>query len=327
MKPASDQPLPSVLTRIAPTQVGKQRVGTRVRVLQDPATGEEFTFHKDHFETGGFSQVYGGRDGAGRERVFKRLSLLQPKASEASQRLALREAGYHAGESHVLAVTREILLLRDASPRLAQELRILTTRRERTLSKIYLVMEPMRDDFLGCIRGLETQGEATRQGVAWELAAQLIEQLEHMHGRGIAHRDVKSENVLLTQDAAGKPQILLGDFGRAQRVLGACDAKREDATRLGVMCLQTLMPHRRCTAYAEDRDGARQECAAKHAAFAPLVSALLAGDLASAKAGLSSAFNAHAQAQGRAFLTTRETKLTEMRESNARIDRERAPLT
>lgn len=326
MQPKSDSSLPSVLSRIQPTQMSKKRVGERVRLLEDPVTGEQFTFHKDHFETGGFSQVYGGRDSNKSARVFKRVSLLAPKAGQDGQRRALRSLGYRAGESDMLAVIREVLLLREASPRLAQDLRVLTTRRGQALSKVYLVMEPMRDDFLGCIRGLETHTPATRQGVTWELAAQLIDQLAHTHGRGIAHRDVKSENVLLAQDGGKSPQILLADFGRGQRVSGTCDAKREDAERLGVMCLQTLMPHRRSTAFSVERAGALQECAQEHACFAPLVTALLAGDLATAKACLPAAYGSARQSHALAFLASRDNKLSEVQATNAQIDRELAAL-
>ena len=38
-----------------------------------------------------------------------------------------------------------------------------------------------------------------------------------MHSKGIAHRDLKVENILISYDLDGNPEIKLGDFGSATK--------------------------------------------------------------------------------------------------------------
>ncbi|XP_051517873.1 serine/threonine-protein kinase PINK1, mitochondrial [Myxocyprinus asiaticus] len=42
---------------------------------------------------------------------------------------------------------------------------------------------------------------------------QLMEGVDHLCGQGIAHRDLKSDNVLLEFDCAGCPRLVITDFG------------------------------------------------------------------------------------------------------------------
>jgi non-specific serine/threonine protein kinase len=46
-----------------------------------------------------------------------------------------------------------------------------------------------------------------------ELAAQIAEALAAIHGMGVLHKDLKPANVLIREDAAGRPGIILTDFG------------------------------------------------------------------------------------------------------------------
>ncbi len=51
-----------------------------------------------------------------------------------------------------------------------------------------------------------------------DLLAQLLEALEAVHGAGLVHRDVKPANLLLEVTGAGRPRLLLSDFGAAARI-------------------------------------------------------------------------------------------------------------
>ena len=45
-----------------------------------------------------------------------------------------------------------------------------------------------------------TGGEVLSEEAGGALFAQLVAGLQHIHARGVAHRDLKLENVLLTKD-------------------------------------------------------------------------------------------------------------------------------
>ncbi|HEX8959031.1 MAG TPA: serine/threonine-protein kinase, partial [Solirubrobacterales bacterium] len=52
-----------------------------------------------------------------------------------------------------------------------------------------------------------------------EIGADLCEALDHAHGRGVVHRDIKPQNVLVTEE--GEPHAKLMDFGIARLSDGA----------------------------------------------------------------------------------------------------------
>ena len=58
-----------------------------------------------------------------------------------------------------------------------------------------------------------------------EIGADLCEALDHAHSRGVVHRDIKPQNVLVTED--GEPRAKLMDFGVAR----LADARRADRAR------------------------------------------------------------------------------------------------
>ena len=66
---------------------------------------------------------------------------------------------------------------------------------------------------------------------AYEIARQAAEGLSAAHAAGVVHRDIKSSNIMLSEDRAGKPVAKLMDFGLAQ-VTGASKLTRVD-TRVG----------------------------------------------------------------------------------------------
>ncbi len=68
------------------------------------------------------------------------------------------------------------------------------------------------------------------------LARQLAAALEHAHAKGVVHRDLKSENVLLTESGAVK----IADFGIAKRLAG--DGPDLTATRKVVGTCRSMSP-------------------------------------------------------------------------------------
>ncbi|XP_033899230.2 serine/threonine-protein kinase PINK1, mitochondrial-like [Acipenser ruthenus] len=45
------------------------------------------------------------------------------------------------------------------------------------------------------------------------LILQLLEGVDHLNRQGIAHRDLKSDNILLERDSVGRPRLVITDFG------------------------------------------------------------------------------------------------------------------
>lgn len=62
-----------------------------------------------------------------------------------------------------------------------------------------------RGDLMGYIKGKESLGEEEAAG----LFSQVLDAVEYIHTMGIAHRDLKPTNILLTKDM----KIKLADFG------------------------------------------------------------------------------------------------------------------
>ncbi|GFH33329.1 NimA-related protein kinase 8, partial [Haematococcus lacustris] len=51
------------------------------------------------------------------------------------------------------------------------------------------------------------------EGLAWEWLVQLLLALSYCHSKKVLHRDVKTQNVMLS-----KGKVLLGDFGLAKQL-------------------------------------------------------------------------------------------------------------
>jgi calcium-dependent protein kinase len=61
------------------------------------------------------------------------------------------------------------------------------------------------------------------------LIRQLVSAVAHIHSRGICHRDIKLQNILIENEGASDPQVKLIDFGFATRFVGVTPLK----TRIG----------------------------------------------------------------------------------------------
>ena len=67
---------------------------------------------------------------------------------------------------------------------------------------------------------LAGEGELSDREIA-EVGADLCEALDHAHSRGVVHRDIKPQNVQVTEGAEGDQRAKLMDFGIAQLADGA----------------------------------------------------------------------------------------------------------
>lgn len=77
----------------------------------------------------------------------------------------------------------------------------------------YLVMQLLEGVELA---DLLTEPTAPKRVVEWSI--QILRGLEHAHGQGVIHRDLKPQNVFLTRDKHGAPLLKLVDFGIAKLV-------------------------------------------------------------------------------------------------------------
>ena len=68
---------------------------------------------------------------------------------------------------------------------------------------------------------------------AVDFMIQILAGLEHAHGKGVVHRDLKPQNVFVTRDAAGGEVLKLVDFGIAKIVAG--EGAGEQMTRAGLV--------------------------------------------------------------------------------------------
>jgi serine/threonine protein kinase len=68
---------------------------------------------------------------------------------------------------------------------------------------------------------------------AVELGLQIVRGLEHAHGQGVVHRDLKPQNILVTCDHEGHELLKIVDFGIAKIIHG--DGSLEQMTRAGMV--------------------------------------------------------------------------------------------
>ncbi|KAJ9513732.1 hypothetical protein QJQ45_015488, partial [Haematococcus lacustris] len=68
-------------------------------------------------------------------------------------------------------------------------------------------------DLYQYIKHLRRSGQSMDEGLAWEWLVQLLLALSYCHSKKVLHRDVKTQNVMLS-----KGKVLLGDFGLAKQL-------------------------------------------------------------------------------------------------------------
>ncbi|MBN1219242.1 MAG: serine/threonine protein kinase [Anaerolineae bacterium] len=137
---------------------------------------------------GGFAAVYEARDRVLDRRVAVKQLLLDKAKNEKNVKRFIQEARVAAALEHPNVVTIYGLRIED--------------------KRIYMILEYLPG---GSLRDmLDQQGKLpVQQGI--KLITGICEGLAKLHARGIVHRDIKAENILLTAD--GRPKIT--DFGIA----------------------------------------------------------------------------------------------------------------
>eukprot|EP00182_Erythrolobus_australicus_P004419 CAMPEP_0185839340 /NCGR_PEP_ID=MMETSP1353-20130828/14436_1 /TAXON_ID=1077150 /ORGANISM="Erythrolobus australicus, Strain CCMP3124" /LENGTH=281 /DNA_ID=CAMNT_0028538487 /DNA_START=366 /DNA_END=1212 /DNA_ORIENTATION=+ len=141
-------------------------------------------------------------------------------------------------ENMVVRVRREVAILAELShPNIVALREVLVSSR-----KLYVVME--------LVDGFELTDELARhpKGVVPEqlarcLFSQLVDAVDYCHRRGVCHRDLKAENIMVTRAAPdprdssrSTPRLKLLDFGVSSLMYAGTDAKssmaRSSSTRL-----------------------------------------------------------------------------------------------
>lgn len=169
--------------------------------------------------SGGFGRVYQAIHTA-KQRI---------EALKVAKKLSERMARGFANEVHLIAQLQHPNIATLYETRLAEEPR-------------YFAME--------YIEGVQFDAYLARSGAnlrdALKLLIQIVQAIEYAHQRGVAHRDIKPQNILVTDD--GVPRVV--DFGIGKRIAASDDAGMETlasgespAGTLGYMAPEQMFGH------------------------------------------------------------------------------------
>ena len=95
---------------------------------------------------------------------------------------------------------------------------------------MYFVMELCVGGHLGNLISRQYPGKYLSESRAKVLTRQLFSAILHMHSRGIAHRDIKLQNILMDSANDATAQVKLIDFGYGSRFIGALPMRTKCGT-------------------------------------------------------------------------------------------------
>ncbi len=135
----------------------------------------------------------------------------------------------HLDEVRVVKVMRaDILNDEDARARFVREARLAKSLHHENIAVLHDFAEDRDGSFYMVLEFVDGPSLAEPLGpaeflpvrVAVEIGVQVLSALGHLHRKGIVHRDVSPENILLTLDESGRPLVKLIDLGIAKETAG-----------------------------------------------------------------------------------------------------------
>lgn len=135
----------------------------------------------------------------------------------------------HLDEVRVVKVMRaDILDDPDARARFVREARLAKSLHHENIAVLHDFAEDRDGSFYMVLEFVDGPSLAEPLGpaeflpvrVAVEIGVQVLSALGHLHRKGIVHRDVSPENILLTLDESGRPLVKLIDLGIAKETAG-----------------------------------------------------------------------------------------------------------
>ena len=252
----------------------------RVLMPEDEASGP-LVLHKDAFSWGGQAQLFAGFF-AGRPVVVRRLNALPPRAAAGLRAVLADSRGGRQDTMAARLIDQDVQVTRQVAKGRGRAFAALSTRREPggEVGKVFEIIEPMQADLLGVVHALASQPLPVRQAVAAVCIGRIAADLATWHKVGIAHGDVRAENLLLRTHQDGGIWVEGHDFGHASAASQDGDlllaATRNDVRNLGRVALMLLQPAVRAQVAGAHLPASVARVCAEVPSWAPLLQDMLA---------------------------------------------------
>jgi serine/threonine protein kinase len=178
----------------------------------------------------------------GRGTVFKALDRYRTSLPETQQHVALKvlHCGTNYSDQTIRALRREL----DFGQALSHRNIVNVYELDRDVDVVFFTMEFLDGELLSEL--IERLRPAVLQPLqAWQIITQLGAGLEHAHGRGIVHGDLKPRNILITRD--GELRILNFGTTKTTAAYASCELlegraadPRHDLYSLACICYELL---------------------------------------------------------------------------------------